>query len=127
VSNFLVHLVDDDDAVRQSLARLLALGGYAVEQYASGAALLEAADRLGSGCVLLDLNMPDADGLAINAALKERSIDIPVIIMTGAGDLTSMASQAGIAAVIQKPFRRAELMSLLDKFGIRPDSAAKPS
>lgn len=124
VSNLLVHLVDDDDAVRTTLARLLDLSGYAVREYASGAELLDAADGLEGGCILLDLNMPGADGLAVRQALNDRSIDIPVIIMTGAGDSVPPL-EGGVASVIRKPFPRAELISLLDRIFVGSDPAKK--
>ncbi|SRR5258705_1217871 len=125
LSDSLVHLVDDDDAVRTTLARLLVLSGYEVREYASGAELLDAADGLEGGCILLDLNMPEADGLAVHQALKDRSINIPVILMTGAGVLPDSPLDVGIAGVIQKPFRRAELMSLLDRIFAESHPAAK--
>ena len=87
--------------------------------------MLEAANELDGGCILLDLNMPDDDGIAVHRALKDRSIDIPVILMTGAGDLAVSPVRADVAAILQKPFRRAELVSLLDKFGMRPNAEAK--
>jgi len=114
LSKRLVHLVDDDDAVRRSLARLLVLIGYAVKEYASGAELLEQADSLAGGCVLLDLNMPDADGLAVYQALRDRSIKVPVAMITGDG-ATADLSIAGVAGVLHKPFARAELESLLGR------------
>lgn len=120
----LIHLVDDDDAVRTTLARLLVLSGYAVREYASGAELLDASDGLDGDCILLDLNMPEADGLAVHQALRDRSIEIPVIMMTGAGTLTDSPLGGGIASVIQKPFRRAELLSLLDQLFV--DSQGGP-
>lgn len=126
MSGVLIHLVDDDDAVRSTLARLLVLSGYAVREYASGAELLDVADGLDGDCILLDLNMPEADGLAVHRTLKDRAIDIPVIVMTGAGALTDSPLDAGIAGVIQKPFRRAELLSLLDQLFAGPHTEAKP-
>ena len=124
-SSFLIHLVDDDDAVRTTLARLLNLSGYGVREYASGAELLEAADELKGGCVLLDLNMPVADGIAVYQALKDRSIDVPVILMTGAGDLAVSELRAEVAGVIQKPFRRVELLSMLESLSASHDAGAK--
>jgi two-component system response regulator FixJ len=124
LSNSLVHLVDDDDAVRTTLARLLVLSGYEVREYASGAELLDAADGLEGGCILLDLNMPETGGLAVRQALKDRSIDIPVIIMTGAGDSVPPLD-GGVASVIRKPFRRAELVSLLDRIFAESHPTAK--
>lgn len=109
----LVHLVDDDAGVRGTLARLLASGGYQVREYETGAALLAAVDALRGTCILLDINMPEPDGFAVHKALCERSIDIPVILMTGSGDLTVLALKAGVADFLQKPFGRGELLSVI--------------
>jgi len=108
-----VHLVDDDDGVRGMLARLLVSGGYRVREYASGTELLESAEPLEGGYILLDIDMPGADGFAVHKALTERSIDIPVIMMTGSGDLTVLALKAGAADFMQKPFGRGEILSVL--------------
>ena len=109
----MVHLVDDDEGVRGTLARLLLSGGYSVREYASGDELLDAAEELKSGYVLLDIDMPGADGFAVHRALVERSIHIPVIMMTGGGDLTVLALKAGVAEFMQKPFGRGEILSVL--------------
>ena len=114
-SKGLVHLVDDDAGVRATLARLLASGGYSVREYGSGSELLAAADSIDGGCVLLDINMPDPDGFAVHRHLCERSIDAPVIMMTGSGDLTVLAFKSGAADFLQKPFGRCELLSVLDQ------------
>ena len=111
----IIHLVDDDANVRSTLTRLLASGGYQVRQYASGAELIAAADQLVEGCILLDINMPEADGFAVKKALTERGIDLPVVMMTGSGDLTLLAWQAGVAAFVPKPFGRKEIISVLDE------------
>ena len=111
----IIHIVDDDLTVRNTLARLLVSGGYRVLQYASGAELIAAADQLVDGCILLDINMPEANGFAVTKALKERGVELPVVMMTGAGDLTLLAWQAGVAAFVPKPFGRAEIISVLDE------------
>ena len=116
----LIHLVDDDAAVRGTLARLLASGGYDVREYASGAELLDAADALDGGTVLLDVDMPEPDGFAVTRMLAERAIEVPVVMMTGGGDLTLLAFRAGVAQFMQKPFGRTELLSVLDALSERP-------
>jgi len=116
----LIHLVDDDAAVRGTLARLLASGGYEVRQYASGSEFLAVADRLDGGMVLLDVDMPEPDGFAVTRLLGERAIDVPVVMMTGSGDLTLLALRAGVARFMQKPFGRSELLSVLDALSERP-------
>jgi two-component system response regulator FixJ len=111
----IIHLVDDDPTVRSTLTRLLVSGGYRVREYASGAELIAAADQLVEGCILLDINMPDSDGFAVTKSLTERGVDLPVVMMTGAGDLTLLAWKAGVAAFIPKPFGRHEIISVLDE------------
>ena len=111
----LVHLVEDDPVVRTMLTRLLESGGYAVRQYASGSELLESAETLDRGSILLDINMPEPDGFAVQQELKQRAIGLPVIMMSGSGDLTVLAMKAGVAEFMQKPFGRGELLSVLDQ------------
>ena len=111
----LVHLVDDDAGVRGTLARLLESGGYTVRQYASGRELLDASGAIAGGYVLLDINMPEPDGFAVQRALAERSVDVPVVMMTGSGDLTVLALKSGAADFLQKPFDRCELLTVLDQ------------
>lgn len=123
MSKALVHLVDDDAAVRGTLARLLLSGGYDVREYRSGAELIAAADALTDGCILLDISMPEPDGFAVKQALVERAIDLPVIMMTGSGDLTLLALKAGVADLMLKPFGRSELLSVLDQVTEQPCSA----
>ncbi len=111
----IIHLVDDDDTVRGTLARLLASGGYRVREYASGAELIAAADQLKHGCILLDINMPEPDGFAVKKALIDKSVDLPVVMMTGSGDLTLLAWKAGVSGFIPKPFGRSEILAVLDQ------------
>jgi two-component system response regulator FixJ len=111
----IIHLVDDDPTVRTTLNRLLVSGGYRVREYVSGVELIAAADQLVEGCILLDINMPDTDGFAVKKALTERGIELPVVMMTGSGDLTLLAWKAGVAAFVPKPFGRKEIISVLDE------------
>jgi len=123
MSKALVHLVDDDAVVRATLSRLLLSGGYDVREYRSGAELIAAADALTEGCILLDIRMPEPDGFAVKRALVERAINLPVVMMTGSGDLTLLALKAGVADLMLKPFGRSELLSVLDQVIARPCAA----
>nr|WP_314442452.1 response regulator FixJ [uncultured Sphingomonas sp.] len=111
----LVHLVDDDDAVRRSAAFMLKTSGYRVQSYESGVALLKDARALESGCILLDIRMPDMDGLEVQRALREAGCMLPVIIMTGHGDvpIAVQAMKAGAIEFLEKPFEKASLVSAL--------------
>jgi two-component system response regulator FixJ len=122
----LVHLVDDDADVRSTLVRLLLSGGYRVREYASGAELIDAAETLVDGCILLDINMPDPDGFAVQRALAERAVRLPVVMMTGSGDLTLLAWKAGVSAFIPKPFGRSEILSVLDQIATEQFVATAP-
>ena len=101
-----VIVVDDDEAVLDSLQMMLAAEGFAVETFARARALLETYDRAGCGCILTDVRMPDMDGMALLQALKERGPMPPVIVMTGHGDvpLAVRAMKLGARDFIEKPF-----------------------
>jgi two-component system, LuxR family, response regulator FixJ len=116
----LVYVVDDDDAVRRSTSFMLKTSGYKVETYISGVAFLKDARHAEPGCVLLDVRMPEMDGLAVQKELKTRGIDLPVIVMTGHGDVSVAveAMKAGAVDFIEKPFEKAILLAALeDGFG----------
>jgi len=117
MSERLVHLVDDDDAVRRSVAFMLKTSGYQIRSYASGIDLLKEAKSLDVGCILLDIRMPGMDGLEVQQALKEAGVSLPVIIMTGHGDvpLSVKAMKAGAIDFIEKPFEKGTLLSALEQ------------
>jgi two-component system response regulator FixJ len=108
----LVHVVDDDDAVRDSLALLLESAGFTVRLYDSAGAFLAAAPGLSGGCVLTDLRMPGMDGLALQRWLTEQRLRLPVIVMTGHGDvpIAVEALKAGALDFLEKPFDDEHLM-----------------
>lgn len=100
-----VHVVDDDDAVRRALAFLLATDGLAVRLHVSAVAFLEDVSKV-SGCVLTDVRMPDLDGIELLRWLKRRGSPPPVIVMTGHADvpLAVEAMREGARDFIEKPF-----------------------
>lgn len=101
-----VHIVDDDAAVRDSLAFLLEANGIAAKTYESGAQLLEAIGSQPAGCVITDVRMPGMTGIELLARLKAADRDIAVIVITGHGDipLAVEAMRAGAMDFIEKPF-----------------------
>lgn len=111
-----VHLVDDDAAIRRSVGFMLKTSGHRVETYESGTDLLKAG-RLETGCILLDIRMPGMDGLEVQQALQDKGVSLPVIIMTGHGDvsLAVKAMKAGAVDFIEKPFEKAALVASLDE------------
>ena len=120
-----VYLVDDDEAIRRSTSFMLKTSGFTVAVFASGIDFLQAARELGPGCVLLDVRMPEIDGLAVQAEMKARGIALPVIIMTGHGDVTVAvaAMKAGAVDFLEKPFEKAELLAALDDGFARIDQS----
>jgi two-component system response regulator FixJ len=84
-----VHIVDDDPAFRRSVEVLLDATGFATRAYASALAVLNAASQLSGGCILLDVQMPEMNGLELQARLNELGISLPVIVMTGQGDVAT--------------------------------------
>jgi two-component system response regulator FixJ len=110
-----VHLIDDDDGVRQAVAFLLTTSGFAVRVYESAAAFLKALPSVQPGCVLTDVRMPGMDGLALQRELKARGIGLPVIVITGHGDvpLAVEAMKAGAVDFIEKPFHDEALLSAI--------------
>ena len=112
----LVHLVDDDEAIRRSVGFMLKTSGFHVHSYESGLELLKAAPSLETGCILLDIRMPGMDGLEVQSALRDKGVILPVIIMTGHGDvsLAVQAMKAGAVDFIEKPFEKAVLLSAIE-------------
>lgn len=112
-----VHVVDDDASVRRSIAFMLKTSGHQVETYESGDDLLRAAGDLTEGCILLDIRMAGIDGLETQEALRERGVSLPIVIMTGHGDipLAVRAMKAGAVDFIEKPFESAQLLASLEE------------
>ncbi len=117
MSGLQVYLVDDEAAVRRSVSFMLKTAGYAVEAFESGEAFLKAAPGLAPGCVLLDIRLGGIDGLEVQQILRERGIMVPVIIITGHGDvgLAVRAMKAGAVDFIEKPFEKAQAIAAIDQ------------
>ncbi len=108
-----VHVIDDDDAVRESLAFLLESAGLVVSQHVSAAAFLRAGVPLDHGCVVTDVRMPDMSGVELLKELKDRGAGLSVIVMTGHGDvpLAVEAMKLGAADFLEKPFDDTAILS----------------
>lgn len=121
-----VYVVDDEEAVRKSLKLMLSVCGYAAATFESGAALLNVAESLVPGAVLLDVRMPDMDGVEIQKHLASRGSALPIVVMTGHGDLAVAASalQAGAVAFLEKPFAKATLTQALDEAFLKLEDPA---
>jgi RNA polymerase sigma factor (sigma-70 family) len=111
-----VFIVDDDAAVRDSLSLLLGLRGYKTRSFARGEDFLATMDPAARGCVLLDLRMPDVDGIAVQAVLAARGITLPVIILTAHGDVASAraALKGGAFDFLEKPIDDTLLLRTID-------------
>lgn len=102
----LVHVIDDDEAVRTSLSFRLEMADLPNRTYASPVEFLEIADGLESGVIVSDVRMPEMNGLELVRRLRERGCELPVIIITGHGDmqLAVEALRAGVRDFVEKPF-----------------------
>lgn len=124
-----IYIVDDDEAVRDSLQILTESYDYETETFGSGTEFLASLDGVGAGCVLLDVRMPDIDGLEIQARLAEVNPALAVIIITGHGDvpMAVRAMKAGAFDFIEKPFTDDALIgSLRRAWDANQEAAAQP-
>jgi two-component system, LuxR family, response regulator FixJ len=101
-----IHVIDDDDAARDSLVFLLRASQFSVRSYASAAAFLDRLDHPEDGCVITDMRMPEIDGLELLHRMADRRMTFPVVVVTGHGDVTLAleAIKAGAIDFIEKPF-----------------------
>ena len=113
----IVHMVDDDDTVRRSVAFMLKHAGYHVENHLSGIEFLKAAKLAPRGCVLLDVRMPEMDGIQVQQEMAIRGVDMPVIVLTGHGDIAIAvkAMRNGAVNFIEKPYEKEELLRAVDE------------
>jgi FixJ family two-component response regulator len=110
-------VVDDDDDVRRALARLLRAAGYEVLTYGSAAEFLQQALHERPTCLVLDLRMPDTDGMALHEALQNQGRDLPIVFLTGHGDIrTSVrAIRTGAIDFLEKPVEDDRLLEAVGR------------
>ncbi len=113
MTDTLITIVDDDEAVRDSLALLLNFRGYRTRAYASAESCLAAWQPEWRGCLLLDLRMGGMDGLALQRALAERGNALPIVFLTGHGDLAHAraALKGGAVDFLEKPYEESALLA----------------
>lgn len=113
----LVHIIDDEEAIRRSMGFMLKTSGYRVETWSSGESFLKEARHVERGCILLDVRMPDLDGLEVQRLLAEHGLALPVIIMTGHGDISTAirAMKAGAVDFLEKPFEKAIALAAIEE------------
>jgi len=131
--DIVVHIVDDEEAVRNSLAFLLGTSGFATRIHESASAFLEVAQGIRNGCLITDLRMPDLDGVELLRRLQERGAMLPAIVISGHGDV-QMAVEAmknGALDFIEKPFSDDVLIAAIERAveqaetSTRDDAAAR--
>jgi two-component system response regulator FixJ len=129
----LIHIVDDEEAIRRSAKFMLSTSGFAVETWESGVAFLKSVRHAEQGCILLDVRMPEMDGLEVQQALNDRGVNMPVIILTGHGDISiaMRAMKGGAVDFLEKPFEKATLLAAIEaafeRLGNISDQAVRAS
>jgi CheY-like chemotaxis protein len=106
-----ILVVDDDPSIRTTVAEILNLEGYSVETATNGAEALSAVERRPFSLVLLDMRMPVLNGWDFARALKDRGVELPILVMTAAQNARRWAEEIGAEGYVAKPF---ELVDLLD-------------
>jgi len=125
MSTPIIHVVDDDPSFRTAVTRLLRAAKYEVRSYASASEFLDSSPCAVPGCILLDLQMPGLSGLDLQQRLFKAGAQIPIIFITGHGDIpmTVQAMKAGAVEFLTKPFREQELLDAIRR-AIDADRAA---
>lgn len=113
----LVHIVDDEAAIRRSTGFMLKVCGYEVSTWESGVAFLREIHEVHEGVVLLDVRMPDMDGLEVQQEIVARGVRLPIILLTGHGDvgLAVKAMKAGAIDFLEKPVEKDHLIDVLER------------
>ena len=117
INHSTVHVVDDDEAVRDSTRILLESYGHPVQDYSSARAFLDANPKSPQGCLVLDIHMPGMSGLELLEEMRARKFSLPVIVITGRYDaaLGARLREAGAMDVLMKPVDDAELKAKIDR------------
>lgn len=123
-----IYIVDDDQAVRDGLTALLSVNGFTLQTFDSAERFLAAIDPSATGCAILDIRMPGMNGLDLQGELKRRGIALPVIIITGHGEvpLAVAALKAGAVDFLEKPFDSDALLASIGD-GLRRNASTRPS
>src|SRR5476649_2820319 len=115
--NHMVYVIDDDDSVRHAMVRLLQSAGYSVAEFASAEAFLTQSLSPLSGCLVLDMNLPHADGFYVLDALEKKGQELPIIFITGFGTIpmSVRAMKAGAHEFLTKPVAPEDLLNAVDE------------
>jgi FixJ family two-component response regulator len=122
----IVHIVDDDDLARKGTARLLGAAGFEARTHASALDFLAAIEPDMAGCIILDVRLPDQSGLELQAALAKRAVTLPIIFVTGHGEIpdTVRAIQHGAVDFLTKPVDGDVLLAAVER-ALAQDAAAR--
>ncbi len=117
IDSYVVHIVDDEEPVRKSLAFLLTMAGFTVRVHDSASGFLAAAKTITKACLITDLRMPDMSGVELLEKLKETGTSIPAVVITGHGDvpMAVAAMKAGAVDFIEKPFEDETLVEAIKR------------
>ncbi|MEY9163563.1 two-component system response regulator FixJ [Sinorhizobium fredii] len=117
MTDYIVHIVDDEEAVRKSLAFMLTMNGFAVKMHQSAEAFLAFAPNVRNGILVTDLRMPDMSGVELLRSLGTQKIKIPSIVITGHGDVPMAveAMKAGAIDFIEKPFEDSVIVEAIER------------
>lgn len=127
IGDYVVHVVDDEEPVRKSLAFLLATTGFPVRVHESATSFLAAAPAAGKACLVTDLKMPDIGGIELLERMNGMGIVMPTIVITGHGDvpMAVAAMKAGAVDFIEKPFTDEVLIDAVKRAASRLDDASE--
>ena len=127
IGDYVVHVVDDEEVVRKSLAFLLATAGFPVRVHESATGFLAAAPAVGKACLVTDLKMPDLSGVELLERLNGMGITMPTVVITGHGDvpMAVAAMKAGAVDFIEKPFEDDVLIEAVKRAAGRLDDAVE--
>ena len=116
-SNTTIHIVDDDPSMLRYLSDLVNTLDYKSQTYDSASDFLDTYSNDGFGCLILDLRLPDISGLELHQQLPEIGVDLPVIMISGFGDISTAvkAMKSGVLDFLEKPFKGQELLDLIHK------------
>lgn len=122
-----IHIVDDEEAIRRSASFMLRTSGFKVETYESGDAFLKAVKDAEPGCILLDIRMPGMDGLEVQAALSQRGVTMPVVMLTGHGNVANavLAMKQGAVDFLEKPFEKKVALTAIENAFARLEGGAR--
>lgn len=128
IDGYVVHIVDDEEPVRKSLAFLLTMTGFTVRVHDSATSFLRTAPTAGKACLVTDLRMPDMSGVDLLEKLKDVGAMVPAVVITGHGDvpMAVAAMKAGAVDFIEKPFENDVLVDAIKRAAGRLEAATAP-